>query len=186
MTEHNEAMPFSAADEFATKAYVDNSMAVLGSDLERFEKQAGQLQDFMTSVRVELDTGGSRTLTGANEMVLMTAPQPIEITGVTLVFDNPINVSGASPSCNVRIVRRANSGATAVNIVQKSTTMQGIGGSATTDRRKPWSMTNGSWGTVAARRVPAGESVSLVFGSIVGALKVPLPVLVTIEWRPIR
>lgn len=172
----------TAASDAATKAYVDT----LGTDMATFETQVALQQDMFTSSRISTSLDGTMTQSSPIEFHLFYAPFRMQVTGITLVFDNPLSISGSTNSTNVRIVHRQNSGATAIEIVTKNTSVQGIGGNAATDRRKPWSMTNGTWGPIANRQVPMGNSVSLVFGTFTGNATVEFPLTATVEWRPVR
>ena len=169
----------------ANKAYVDTSLAGVSQALETFKTQVALAQDLVTNTRIDQNLDGTTAVTSSVEFALMYAPQPIEITGVTLVFDNQLTLSGATNWCLMRIVHRANTGATAIDVVQKSSQTEALGGAGNANRRKPWSMSNGTWGSAADRRVPAGNVVSLVFVPT-GTVSIPLPVMVSIEWRPVR
>lgn len=180
----------TVASDAATKAYIDDAVAAmasgLASDLAAFQAQVLLIQDQMTTVRIDQSSSGAGAVTAQEEYLLMYAPFPIEITGVTLVLDGLVNISGTTNSMNIRIVRRANSGATAIDVVSLNTNQQAVGGSTASDRRKPWSMAAGNWGAVTNRRLAAGQSLSLVFGSIVGSPSWTMPMIAQIEWRPVR
>lgn len=175
----------TTSTDAATKAYVDQMMNVLDADLADFENSLASKQDLMMTTRLDATVDGADVATNSIECAFLAAPVDMEITAVVLTFDDPIHISGTTNSVNVRIVHRANSAASGINIVQLSSTQQPIGGSGESHRRKAWNMKNGNWNTAANRIVPAGDVISLVLGSPVGSFRFTFPVIITIMWRPI-
>lgn len=175
----------TGATDAVPKAYIDNLMAALDADMTDFETLFARKDDLMFSTKIDTFVDGQTSTSMAVEVALMALPIDIEITAVCLTWDDPINIGGTAASCNARIVYRANTDAAATNIVQLSSTVQRMGGSGDANRRKVWNMKNGSWNNGSSRIIPAGNVVSFVLGSIVGAINFTLPMTVTIMYRPV-
>lgn len=166
----------------ATKKYVDQLREQLASDLAEATRNALQLQDMVTAVRIGTSPNGGVELSGAFEFAVLTPSQQIEITGCYLVFDNDQALpASTTKSINWRLFHRKSTPEAAIDIVQKSTAADGM-----TVRRKVWDMTNGTWGAVANRRVPKGSVISLLPTDFVGGAKITFPMLVVLHWRPVR
>lgn len=166
------------------KQYLDGLISLLDDDLTDFGSLFATKQDLMFSTRIE--TFGSTNIVNsqAAELVFLAAPVAMEITDVSLVFENAVNIGGTTNSCNIRIVHRPNTDADGINIVQQSSEVRRIGGSGDTNRRKVWPMKNGNWNTASNRIVPMGDAISLVVGSPKGSFQLPLPFALTMMWRP--
>lgn len=174
------------ATDVVNKRSLDAVETRAGQDLATAQSQLAMFQDLVMTVRIDRTVTDSGSITAAAEHLLLVPPYPMLITSVDFSFDNPINISGTVNSCNFRIVHRPNTAASGIDIVQKSTKTEGIGGAGDANRRKRWSMTNGSWGSQANRLVPVGNCISWVIGSPTGSFSIPTPVTVTIGYRPAR
>lgn len=172
----------TGATDAAPKGYVDNILSAVDADLADYEAQFARKDDLMFSLKIDTFVDGQTSTSGAIEVALMALPVDIEILAVCLTWDDPINIAGTNNSCNARIVFRPNTAASATNVVQMSSETQRMGGSSDADRRKVWNMKNGTWGT---KRVPAGNVLSFVLGSVKGSINFTLPMTVTIMYRPV-
>lgn len=177
----------TATTDAATKAYVDQFVTAVDADLVDMENMMASKQDLMMTTTLNAFNGGANYANGAAECTIVAAPVAMEITAVVLTWDSAINISGSTNRCNIRIVHRANTAASAVNIVQLASVQQPIGGSTTASQRKAWNMKNGTWNTASNRIVPANNVISFVLGTYnggMGNINFLLPMTVTIMWRP--
>lgn len=174
------------ATHLATKSYTDaadSSLAdAFSADLAALGKAYLQMQDLTFSTRIGTSPNGGVELAGPFEFAIYTPSQEIEVTGCYLVFDFDQAIpASTTKAINWRLLHRKQTSDTALDIVQKSTSADGM-----TVRRKVWDMTNGSWGTAANRKVPKGSVISLLPTDFTGGAKVLLPMLVVVHYRPVR
>ena len=169
----------------ASKKYVDTARAALSTDISNITANSASVEDLLLIGRVDQTQTGNTNLASSAEYVLAVAPFDMEIVGLTMICDAAVNISGSTNAMTVRLIHRANSGASAVDVVSKTTAQQALGGTGTSDRRKPWSFNSGTWGSGDAVIVPAGEYISVVF-SFTGTAALDLPATFTIQWRPVR
>lgn len=176
----------SAANHAASKKYTDDLVASVKAavvdDLAAMGTSFLQMQDMVTAVRIGTSPNGGVELAGSFEFAILTPSQQIEVTGCYLVFDNDQALpASTTKKIDWRLFHRASTPGTALDIVQKSTSADGM-----TVRRKVWDMTNGTWGSAANRKVPKGNVISLLPTNFTGGAVVTFPMLVVIHWRPVR
>lgn len=164
------------------KGVIDKLRNDLAADLAQMGKDYLQMQDMVTAIRIGTAPAGGVELGGPFEFSILTPSQEVEVTGCYLVFDNDQALpASTTKSINWRLFHRASTSASALDIVQKATSADGM-----TVRRKVWDMTNGTWGTAANRKVPKGNVISLLPTDFKGDAKVLFPFLVVLHWRPVR